>query len=84
MGACCSKPVEEDTPEVIAERREQMLKAAELRQKQSENRGVKTQKMKNKLKTNASISAASTTRGGVGLNEGEKRRAEGVVADWNS
>jgi len=62
-----------------------MLKAAEKRQKESEERGVKTQKMKNKLKTNASISAASTTtRGGVGLNEGEKRRAEGVVADWNS
>ena len=78
MGACCSKPVEEDTPEVIAERREQMLKAAELRQKQSENRGVKTQKMKTKLKT----AQQQQSRGG--LNEGEKRRAEGVVADWNS
>lgn len=59
-----------------------MLKAAELRQKQSENRGVKTQKMKTKLKT--AQQQQSRKGGGGGLNEGEKRRAEGVVADWNS
>ena len=70
MSACCSKPTVQDSPELIAERREQRLKSAEKRQKESEERGVKTQKMKNKLKTNASISAAPTTRGGVGLNEG--------------
>lgn len=81
MGACCSKPVEEDSPEVIAERREQMLKTAEARQKQGENRGVKTQKMKTKLKT---AQQQQSRKGGGGLNEGEKRRAEGVVADWNS
>ena len=56
-----------------------MLRAAEARQKQSETRGVKSQKMKTKLKA---AQQSSSTRGDV--HEGEKRRAEGVVADWNS
>ncbi len=81
MGACCSKPPVQDAPEVIAARREQMLRAAEARQKQSESRGVKSQKMKTKLKV--AQQSSSTKRGDVG-HEGEKRRAEGVVADWNS
>jgi hypothetical protein len=83
MGACCSKAPVADTPEEIAARRENVLKAAEERQQKSTNRGIHSEKMKQKLKARNSNNDGNNSYDRSASNV-EKERSMKIVNDWNS